>query len=134
MNIGRAIYSILTADATLTALVGSRIYPDYSIQKPTLPYVVYQVIDTSPSPTKDGASKLDTIRVQIDAWSDSFDTAQTVSERVRTVLDFVTPGTYATVDIDGIWMRDEMTINPITATTEMGLYGVSQEYNVRKKR
>jgi hypothetical protein len=134
MKAGKAIYAALTANAGLTALVGTRIYPDYGIQKPTLPYVVYTVLQTNPSPTKDGASKLDTIRVQIDTWSDSFETAQTVSEQVRAVLEFITPGTYGTVAIDGAHLRDEMNINPITASVEMGLFGVSQEYEVRIKR
>jgi hypothetical protein len=134
LNVGKAIYAILSTDAGVTALASTRIYPDYSIQNPTLPYVVYQATRNNPSNTKDGASKLDTIELEVDIWGSTYTSAQDLSEAVRTALDFITGGTYGNVVIDSIHFADEMNIMPITESAEMKLYGLKQTYNVRKKR
>ena len=99
MNVGKAIYAILSTDAGVTALASTRIYPDYSIQNPTLPYVVYQATRNNPSNTKDGASKLDTIELEVDIWGSTYTSAQDLSEAVRTALDFITGGTYGNVKV-----------------------------------
>ena len=96
MKVGKAIYSAITGDGTLAGLVSTRVYPDRAVQQATLPYIVYTSIDTQPTDTKDGGSMLDVIRVQVDTFASTYDSANTISERVRTVLDRET-GTVGTL-------------------------------------
>lgn len=130
MKVGKAIYSAITGDGTLAGLVSTRVYPDRAVQQATLPYIIYTAIDTQPTDTKDGASALDIVRVQVDTFASTYDSANTISERVRTVLDRKT-GTVGTLSIDSMHFVNEISSPP---DLEQHIFMVSQEYNVRLKR
>jgi len=84
---GKVIYSLLSADSQLSALVGTRIYPYRRLQEEDLPAVTYNQVTTNPTDTKDGPSVLDTERHTINVWSKTYDNAQNIASRVRTILD-----------------------------------------------
>jgi hypothetical protein len=101
MNIGAAIFSILSNDATLVSALGgtTKIYPLRAAQGINFPYVVYKKISTTPNDTKDGVSTLDEVRMQFDFYGTSFDTLYTIEERARALLDKYR-GTVESISID----------------------------------
>ena len=76
MSLASTIYSVLSGDAAVAALVAARIYPNRAPQTSTLPRLVYQVIGRNPNYAVDGASLLTDSRVQVTAQSRAYDQAR----------------------------------------------------------
>ena len=85
--IGKIIYSILSQDAGYTALASTRIYPEIAAQNAALPLAVFTVIDTTPADTKDNVSCVDNVRVQIDCYSNTYMSKETLAEAVKAALN-----------------------------------------------
>ena len=129
MNEGKAIYSILTSDSDVSAIVGTRVYPQIAAQGAAFPFVVYVLQDTSPSDTKSGVSTLDEVRYDIVVASETYAEASDLTNKIRTALDRYT-GTVAGVVIDSIQFIDlDVNNDPGTET-----YLTSAEYIIRVKR
>ena len=130
MNAGQIIYGILSATSGVTAVVSTRIYPDQAPQNAAFPYICFQLLQTSPLDTKEGVSKLDTLLVQVDCYTTSYDTAQSLSELVRGALDRYR-GTINGHVVDKIIFTGQSSGAPIT---ELSAYWSSQDYQIRLKR
>jgi len=129
MTEGKAIYSILTSDSDVNAIVGTRVYPQIAAQGAAFPFVVYVLQDTSPSDTKSGVSTLDEIRYDIVVASETYAEASDLTNKIRTALDRYT-GTVESVVIDSIQFIDlDADNDPGTET-----YLTSAEYIIRVKR
>jgi len=129
MTEGKAIYSILTSDSDVSAIVGTRVYPQIAAQGAAFPFVVYVLQDTSPSDTKSGVSTLDEVRYDIVVASETYAEASDLTEKIRTALDRYS-GTVAGVVIDSIQFTDlDVNNDPGTET-----YLTSSEYIIRVKR
>lgn len=129
MNEGKAIYSILTSDSDVSAIVGTRVYPQIAAQGAAFPFVVYVLQDTSPSDTKSGVSTLDEVRYDIVVASETYTEVSDLTNKIRTALDRYT-GTVAGVVIDSIQFIDlDADNDPGTET-----YVTSSEYIIRVKR
>jgi len=129
MTEGKAIYSILTSTSAVSAIVGTRIYPQIAAQGAAFPFVVYVLQDTSPSDTKSGVSTLDEVRYDIVVASETYAEASDLTNKIRTALDRYT-GTVAGVVIDSIQFIDlDADNDPGTET-----YVTSSEYIIRIKR
>ena len=66
--IGKLIYSRLSTDGSITAYVGTKIYPDITPQNVQYPFVVYTIVNSLPVDFKDGQSNLEEITLQIDVF------------------------------------------------------------------
>lgn len=129
MNEGKAIYSILTGDSAVSALVGSRVYPQIAAQGAAFPFVVYLVNDLTPSDTKSGVSTLDEVRYEVLAIAETYAEAADLNEKIRTALDRYT-GTVSGVVIDSIQFTElEVDFDDNSET-----YIVNSEYVIRVKR
>ena len=129
MTEGKAIYTILTSDSDVNAIVGTRVYPQIAAQGAAFPFIVYVLQDTSPSDTKSGVSTLDEVRYDIVVASETYAEASDLTNKVRTALDRYT-GTVAGVVIDSIQFIDlDVNNDPGTET-----YLTSAEYIIRVKR
>jgi predicted ATP-dependent serine protease len=129
MTEGKAIYSILTSDSDVSAIVGTRVYPQIAAQGAAFPFVVYVLQDTSPSDTKSGVSTLDEVRYDIVVASETYAEASNLTNKIRTALDRYT-GTVAGVVIDSIQFIDlDADNDPGTET-----FVTSSEYIIRVKR
>ena len=129
MSEGKAIYSILTSDSDVSAIVGTRVYPQIAAQGAAFPFVVYVLQDTSPSDTKSGVSTLDEVRYDIVVASETYAEVSDLTNKIRTALDRYT-GTVAGVVIDSIQFIDlDADNDPGTET-----YVTSSEYIIRVKR
>lgn len=102
-DVGKAIYSILTNDAGVSALVGTDVFASRAKQEATVPFIVYGEVSNTPTDTKDRPSPMDRIRVQIDCYGLNRKLATDVHLAVRTALDAYTIGsTVAGVTLDGV--------------------------------
>jgi hypothetical protein len=80
------LFTKLSTHGGLSALVGTRIYPNRLPDNPTLPACVYQRISTL-NHLASGDVPLIRARMQIDCWSDSYVTAGNVAVQVHAALD-----------------------------------------------
>lgn len=81
------LVAFLRAQATLAALVGTRIYPLSLPQGATLPALTYQGISTVPEASGDNRPTSDTTRLQIDSWGASYEAVREVAAALRAALD-----------------------------------------------
>jgi hypothetical protein len=88
-TIEAALVAALTAETTVSALVGSRVFPVGAAQNKVYPYVTYQRISTQGAPHLTGPSNLDWPRFQIDVWGTTALSALTAAEAIRTFIDSV---------------------------------------------
>lgn len=129
MNEGKAIYSLLTSDAAVNALVNGRVYPQIAAQGASFPFAVYLLTDIDPSDTKSGVSTLDEVRYDIVVAAQTYAAAADLTEKIRTVLDRYS-GTVAGVVIDSIqFVNLDADNDPATET-----FVTSSEYIIRVKR
>jgi hypothetical protein len=94
--IRNAIYTILSGDATVSALT-TRISHGIANQEDNMPYITFLVYDTDPNETKDTLSETDIIYVSISCISHNNLNAVTIGEAVRTALDGYTGTVDSTV-------------------------------------
>ena len=129
MNEGKAIYSIQTNDSDVSALIGTRVYPQVAAQGAAFPFVVYVLQDNTPSDTKSGVSTLDEIRYDIVAAAETYTALSSLTERIRLALDRYS-GTVSGIVVDSIQFTElDVDNDPATET-----FVSSSEYILRIKR
>ena len=87
MSFQADIYTALTSDATLTGLVGDRVFADVADVDTAAPYVVYQVISTAGTTTHDGVRNLEFPLVQFSVWANTKEESVAVGSAVANLLD-----------------------------------------------
>jgi hypothetical protein len=104
-------------------------------QNAAFPYIVFQKLSTRPTDTKEGASPLDKILVQIDCYSGNYDTSHTIASAIRTALDRYS-GTINGHVVDKIIFSNDSSGSPQDVPTTSGsmIYWASQDYEIRLKR
>lgn len=105
--IGKAIYHILTNDANVSAIVGSRIFPVIAKIDGDKPSIIYHAISTTPTDFKQGPSDIDFIRVQLNIYAPSYDTTLDIADKVRLALDRYPHTTVAGVHLAGVSFLDQ---------------------------
>jgi hypothetical protein len=105
MNIGKAIYGILSGTTAVSDIVGTKIFPEIAEQETAVPFVVYQVQSVQPEDTHDGPSKLDEVRVEVLCYDDAYNGAADLASAVRGALDRVR-GTYNGVNVESVQFND----------------------------
>jgi hypothetical protein len=103
--IGKTIKSLLSGDSTLTALVGTKIFPYVMNEDTSLPAVVYSIDSLSPEYNKGGWA-LDSIDFTIHSFSDNYDELQSVIVAVRAALELKRTGA-GTEDINRIYLTSQ---------------------------
>jgi hypothetical protein len=107
MSASKALRARLIDDATMSTLVGTRIYPGRAPQKPIMPYIVYHRISTVRSATLDiGNAKVPEVRIQCDVIASSQSEVEAVLNQMRLVMDNFR-GTSSGVTILGVSVDDE---------------------------
>lgn len=91
--IGKVIYDILSNDASVAAIVGTRIYPVVASQGAANPCLVYN-LDSTPEDDKDGSATIFYIDVQVDCYTDDlqngtggYGQAEDLGDKVVAALD-----------------------------------------------
>lgn len=134
MNVSGILYTKLSADAGVSAICSSRIYPLTIPQKASYPAAVITVIANEPSDTKTGASTLDAWRVQIDSYAATMLAAQQLDSAIRSAIDRFRGTVTVTGDtdyfVDGI--RYENTNDIMEG--EKDIFRRSTDYQIRIHR
>lgn len=79
-----AVRSLLTADATVAALVSDRVYSGVPPQRPTVPYVTLLKVSKTSGVTLDGrAVGPNAIRMQVDCWAEGLDAVRELAAAVN---------------------------------------------------
>jgi hypothetical protein len=128
-----AAYNILSNNAALTAVVGTRINPLRMPQETTFPAITLHVISNVAHMSKNGPSKSDFARVQIDSYGTTYQSAYSVAELVRTAMQVQTPGTFNGVTVQVIEYDGEVEMSEDNADFA-GVYHVSQDYIINYNR
>jgi len=84
--IGSSIYTALSGNAAVTAIVGTRIYPVVIPQTQSLPALVYSIASTFPTHTNDGPSTLDKFTFSIFCVAKKYNDVEDLAGKVRTAL------------------------------------------------
>ena len=128
--IGKLIYGRLSTASNINAIIGTNIYPDITPQNVDYPFIVYSIIDSNPVDFKDGQSNLEEIDLQIDVYTQNYDTTQNLSNLIRNRLDrFV--GTVEGVEVQTIkYVRQSSQV----FNAELSVYWVSIDFMIKMKR
>lgn len=86
MTAEESIYAALSGNAGVTALVGSRIYPDTIAEGQTGAAVVYARSETEPVITIGGTKLAERATIHLEAWADSREEAGAVIDACEAAL------------------------------------------------
>jgi hypothetical protein len=128
-HIGDSIFDILSNDATVAGFVGKKIEPLRTTQGEQPPFMIYRINDGDPTDTKDGVSVLDTDRLIIAAFSETYSELKDIGEAVRSALDRYT-GTNSGVNIDKIIYENKQDF----FNNDAQLYQLELDFRIRTKR
>jgi len=129
-SVGKAVFSILTNDADVAAIVGTKVYPRTAPQGVKIPYIVYTIVSVTPTDTKDRPSPVDAIRVQIDCYDRTYLGCETLNAATRDAMDAYEIGaTVAGVKLDGIKYETEND----TLDEDVDIFRRSTDYIIRVK-
>ena len=129
METGKAIYKLLKDSSTVGAICADRIYPELAQQDADAPFVVYTVVDTTPSDTKTSTSKVDTARVELFCVGDNYETIMDLGIAVRGALDRQS-GTISGVQVQSV----NFDTSDIQFDPDQRVYVLEHTYNVRIQR
>jgi hypothetical protein len=128
--IGKVIYGRLTTDAAVTGICGLNIFPDIAPQNVQYPFMVYTIINSLPVDFKDGQSNLEEITLQIDVYTNNYETTQTLANNVRNRLDrFV--GTVNSISVQTI---KYMSSDSQVYNADLNVYWISMDFMAKMKR
>lgn len=85
--IEQTLYTVLSTNVAVAALVSTRIYPLLMPQNTAMPCVVYQRISSVPVTSINGDSGLDSVRIQVSCWAGTFAGAKGLASAVRSAVD-----------------------------------------------
>jgi hypothetical protein len=126
MKVGAAIYSMLKDDSAVSALVGTRIYPELAEEGAATPYVVYSVVSNTPIDTKDSAP-VDEAQLEVFSVADTYAAANDLADKVRTALSRQDKTIIETVKVQSIKYTNEVT----EVSAERNMYISVQDYTAR---
>ena len=126
MKVGAAIYSMLKDDSAVSALVGTRIYPELAEEGAATPYVVYSVVSNTPVDTKDSAP-VDEAQLEVFSVADTYAAANDLADKVRAALSRKGKVVYDTATVQSIKYTNEVT----EVSAERNLFISVQDYTAR---
>jgi hypothetical protein len=129
MKVGAAIYSLLVNDSAVSAIVGTRIYPELAEEGASAPYIVYSVVSNTPSDTKDG-TPIDEAQLEIFSVGSTYAAANNLADKVRAALDRKSQIVVGTVTVQSIHYTNEVT----EVSEKRDLYISVQDYTTRITR
>jgi len=129
MESGLAIYNILANDTPVSAIVGTRIFPNVAKQTTSFPFIIYDVQSENPTDYKQGVSSLDTDNVMVSCYCKTYSQASDLAKKIRTALDRVS-GTYNGVVIQSI-KYDGYNDLFTESSANQGIYRKALQFNLR---
>jgi hypothetical protein len=90
MSLETGLYTAITSDGTVAALVSTRVYPEFMPQGVTYPAITYQRVSTVRTQLLSGIDNFTQVRVVVDCWDSSYSGAKALADAVKNALDGVT--------------------------------------------
>ena len=107
MNIAPAITTQLLNTSGVTAIVGTRIYPEYDRQADKVyPLAVYKVENVTTYMSNQGPTGFETADYVIAVIGETYADADAVASAIQTALDG-SRGTWSGVTIQGVFLKDD---------------------------
>ena len=131
MEIGKAIYNILSNDSDIQAFVDDRVFPNVAPQTTEFPFIIYDVTGVQPNDTKDGASTLDTNDVMISCYSETYSQASDLAQKIRVAMDRINEGTYGGEQIQSSQFQSYNDIFDNTSG-DAGIYRKALAFEIRQ--
>tara|TARA_R110000744_G_scaffold282777_2_gene394394 strand:- start:2217 stop:2627 length:411 start_codon:yes stop_codon:yes gene_type:complete len=131
MEIGKAIYNILSNNVSITGAVGTRIFPNVAPQTTALPFIIYDVNGVQPNDTKDGVSTLDTNDVMISCYSETYSEASRIAQYIRVAMDRIPEGSYGGEQIQSSQFQSYNDIFDNTSG-DAGIYRKALDFEIRQ--
>jgi hypothetical protein len=127
-TIEEALYTLIQSEASITALVGTRVYPIRMAQNPTYPTLVYSLVSTRNLELLSGDGGMYWPRYQIDSYARTYRAAKRLARTVRLALTGYS-GTVGSIDICRIGLSNEVDdFEPVA-----GIYHVATDFIVQYK-
>jgi hypothetical protein len=131
MNGEIAVLDILRDDATVIGIAGDRIYLEEAEQEDELPYVIIELSDNEPFPTKSGAGGTDHNTVRVFSYANTYKQAKDLANACRLALDDVVGDTYNNVEVIDIVYQGESSFSEEIDNRKV--FAKDQEFLVRVK-
>ncbi len=93
IGLGTWLYSSLSTDETLQALVADRIYPQRRSSGAALPCITYEVVSTTPTGVLAADTDSAAVHVQLDCWATTYASASTLADQLGAVVESLGAGT-----------------------------------------
>ena len=131
-DISATIRSITLADASVSALVGSRMYSDILPQKATMPAITYEVVDTIANEHLTGIADVAQARIQINSVAKTRSEAIALADAVRLALQKKHRGDNSGQFINEISLAqgEQTTFDPPEAGTDQRRFVTILEFDV----
>ena len=129
MDIGKAIYKLLSTNIAVSSMVGTRIAPNIMPQTSKFPFIVYDVSTDSPEGQKDSVALLDNVSIMVSAYCKTYSDASKLANYTRTALDRVN-GLYVGVNIQAIDFDGYDDVFDDMSGSD-GVYRKSLNFNIR---
>jgi hypothetical protein len=132
MKVGLAIRGMMQDDATVSALVGIRVYPELAPEGVSMPYLVYSVVSNSPSDAKDG-TPIDEAQVELYSVASTYSAANDLADKVRAAMDRKSK-TVSVAEGDVVVQSCHYTNEVTEVSADRKTYVSIQDYTIRIKR
>lgn len=83
----QAVYKLLSGESTITALVGSKVFPVTEPQQDGYPVIVYSQLNEERIESKDGPI-LNGHRFTIDIYAESYSECHSIAQATKTLLEW----------------------------------------------
>lgn len=101
MSIETAIYTAITSDSGLSAIVGTRVYQVKMPDNVTMPAISYQTLSGTVVESFTGFSNLSSPIISLDCWAKSAGVAKDMATKLRTLFLGLT-GSYGDTRIENV--------------------------------
>jgi len=126
----RIIVNLLENDVDVDNVVNKRIFPVRIPQSNKVyPAIVFDRMNTLPTDTKDGTSSLDTHKLVLHLWGQSYAELKDLATKVRTALDRKSLSLFG-INVDSIIFVDDKD----GFSDNIDLNHLMQEYKIRERR
>lgn len=132
-GIDDALRAYLLTKTALTALISTRIYPDFAPHKAAFPYVIYLKVSDVKEHTHDGQVDLEMPNFQFTAYATTKAEARSVSNQIKAALcDY--HGTLSEIEIPYITLINELSGAETTAEGAQKIFTEDLEFQVVFRR
>ena len=133
MNLGKAIYFILSNDSDLST-AGVDIFPVMAKETNPFPFLTYEINQDDPVQTKDGTSTMGVYRLECLVFDEEYNDLCTISGYVKTALERVP--TYPSSTYNGVVLQsiefDTISDDYDDKSGERGVYRQRLVFTIRQ--